>query len=246
MKIEEHTIESLKDESVPDCPPHPGMLCLSEDAEERKRVYDESRIPGSLAYDLIRSAIHLMELSKDRQGKYAEGYEIPESCHAASIGAIVVSCAAIEALMNELMIEAGAASNSNPIVQAKCKLLDLSIGLSPEKRLEAISAIFGKCIKWSEDPYQSLRYLFSVRKHILHHETKWVPPSEGFWPSKKLRELARIIHTPYPLDSEPSLHWNQHILTPNGAMWAVHVMSEVVTEIEAIEVQLREIIECAD
>jgi hypothetical protein len=239
IKIKDYGIERLEDEVIPHSPPHPGMLCLSEDPEERKKVYTESRIPGSLAYHLVRSAFRLMELSKARQGKYDEGCEIPESCRAASIGAIVVACAAIEALMNELMIET-ATSSSRGMAQAKCKLIELSIGLSPEKRLEAISAIFGKCITWSGEPYQSLRYLFSVRKHLLHHETKWVAPSDGFWPSKKLKELARIIRTPYPLDSEPPLSWDQHILTPNGAEWALKVMSDIIVEIKKIEVKLRE------
>ena len=156
-----------------------------------------------------------------------------------------MACAAIEALMNELMIET-ATSSSSGMVQAKDKLIELSIALTPEKRLEAISAIFGQCITWSEEPYQSLRYLFSVRKHLLHHETKWVAPSDGFWPSKKLKELARIIRSPYPLDSEPPLHWDQHILTPNGAKWALQVMSKIVVEIEAIEVQLREAMQSAE
>lgn len=242
IDIKNYGIETLEEEVIPITPPHPGMLCLSEDPEERQKVYAESRIPGSLAHDLVRSAFRLVEISKARQGNYAQGCEIPESCRAASIGAIVVCCAAIEALMNELMIETAALSISG-VVQAQYKLIELSIGLSPDKRLEAISAIFGKCIRWGEDPYRSLRYLFSVRKHLLHHETKWVAPSAGFWPSKKLTEVARIIRTPYRLDSEPPLHWHQHILTPNGAEWALKVMSDIMAEIEAIAVKLRETVQ---
>lgn len=242
IDFKNYGIERLEEEVIPSTPPHPGMLCPSEDPEERKKVYAESCIPGSLAYDLVRSAFRLVEMSKTKQGNYAQGCEIPESCRAASIGAIVVCCAAIEALMNELMIETAASSISG-MAQAKCKLVELSIGMSPDKRLEAISAIFGKCISWSEEPYRSLRYLFSVRKHLLHHESKWVAPSDGFWPSKKLREVARMIRTPYQLDSEPPLHWYQHILTPNGAEWALKVMSDIMAEIEAIEVKLRETVQ---
>lgn len=242
IDIKKYGIEKLEEEVIPTTPPHPGMLCPSEDPEERKKVLGESRIPGSLVYDLVRSAFRLVEMSKARQGSYAQGCEIPESCRAASIGAIVVCCAAIEALMNELIIETATTSSSG-MAQAKCKLIELSIGLSPDKRLEAISAIFGKRISWSEEPYQSLRYLFSVRKHLLHHETEWVAPSDGFWPSKKLREVARIIRSPYQLDSEPPLHWHQHILTPNGAEWALKVMSNIMAQIEAIEVKLRETVQ---
>lgn len=102
------------------------------------------------------------------------------------------------------------------------------VKLTPLKRYEHLAALRRHAVDWATEPAQSLVLLFSVRKHLLHHEGGAHTPRKGFWPTAKFRDLARRIETPYPIEAEAPLSWNQHILTPRGAAWAIDAMDGVL------------------
>ena len=112
------------------------------------------------------------------------------------------------------------------------KLLQISIALPIEKHLEAVAAIADRLVDWGAEPYQSLVLLFSVRKHLLDHEGALWPAADGSWPDKKLKEVARLIGSPYPLDREVGHAWHKHILTPAGAWWAVETAEATLCELD--------------
>lgn len=229
---------SLAEEEIPDERPYPAFMLGDGFAPEvRQQILEDSRIPTYLAGDLHRSAVRLRELAEARQGRFRQGCAIPESSKAASVGAIVVACAAFESFVNELILLADLAGFVDEITPDG-KLLGLVIGLSPERRLEAIAAIAGHLIDWGAQPYQDLGLLLSVRKHLLHHETRLVAPVTNYWPSKKLRAVAEKINSPYELDGEYPLPWYDHILTPAGAAWAVEVVASIAREMDLLRENL--------
>jgi hypothetical protein len=67
---------------------------------------------------------------------------------------------------------------------------------------------------------------------LLHHEGCIVTAADGFWPAKKLRDIAKKIGSPYPLQKMPALNWDKYILTPSGAEWAINVVSQISLEID--------------
>jgi hypothetical protein len=160
-------LEDFEKETIPDHPPYPDMIIVSGDDKFKEETYKNSHVPARLANNLLSASFRLMELSKLYQGNYEKGCEIPDKCKACSTGAIVTACAAFEALLNELMIDTQVIKRGGKEL-AKCRLLEMSISLSPDKRFETMCAVFGKIIDWGSDPYQSLSMLLSVRKHLIH------------------------------------------------------------------------------
>jgi hypothetical protein len=190
-----------------------------------------------LARGLLESAWRLVELARLREGRYREGMEIPESCRAASTGAILVSCAAFEASLNEVVFEyqrtAGRHESS-----ARARLCELAMKLTPKERLEALAALEGLSIEWGEEPYQSLAMILAIRRHVLHHEAFLYTIAEGNWPAKQFAELPRKIGSPYPMGLRPDgapMEWHEHVFTPAGAEWCVRRTCEIVGIIEGLE-----------
>lgn len=224
--------KAVANEEIPDGPPHPGVLALHPDPAFRKLVLEGSLNATYVAGYLLESARSLVGISALRQGKYFEGCEPPASSRAAAAGAIALACASFEAVLNDFQFLVKLAERST-CMSPRIKLLELSLGLTPEKRLEAIAAICGnKVIDWGAKPYQPFRFLLSVRKYLLHPQGAAVIPAQGFWPSPKLKEVAKLIGSRFPLEGEAPLSWHHHILTPAGAQWAVAVVDPIVEELQ--------------
>jgi hypothetical protein len=73
---------------------------------------------------------------------------------------------------------------------------------------------------------------------LVHPEGGLATPSEGHWPSKKLRAIVDLIGTPYHLKMKVELDWHRHLLTPGGAWWAVDVASKIKKLISAAKTNL--------
>ncbi len=224
----------LADEIDPDETPFPGLAINIPDPNAKRSAAEQIYIGTYLASSLLRSAVRLAELAEKHQGRFLEGLEMPETGKAAAAGAIAVACAALEASLNDMLLTADLLkSDGGPSPEER--LIRLTISLPVDRRLEAMAAICGRPIDWSREPYQSLNLLLSVRKHLLHHEGGLIKAAEGFWPAKKLGEVARKLQSPYPVDDPVPLPWYVHVLNPKGAAWAVTVIAPVLEELEEMQ-----------
>jgi len=239
IRPEDLGLEPLADECIPDSPPFPGIELGEALRGHADNVLADIQLPAYLSYDLLRAAYRLAELSEAREGRYRDGLDIPESSRAAATGAIAVACAAFEAALNDLRVIVDVAEDSQKL-SPTAQLLRLAVKLSPEPRFEAIAAMCGHRIDWGLEPYQSLQQLFSVRKYLLHHEGRLFQAAEGFWPAKRLRDIARKIRSPYAIDAKPPLGWQQHILTPAGGRWAVSTVATLMEIVQDFEREIEE------
>jgi hypothetical protein len=237
-KIEAHDfgLLPLDQEPIPNVPPAPQLHVGEEaiPAESRQRILDQIRIPAYLSYDLLTEAFRLSEISRKYEGGYRKGHMVPTSSRAAATGTIAIACAAIEAYINDLVILADIAETEG-IEAPAGRLLRIVVNLPLEKRIDAIFSLCDVVVDWSREPFQSVSLLFSVRKHLLHHEGRLFDATKGFWPAKKLQEVAKRIQSPYRMKAEIPIAWYDHILTPGGAEWAVDVMAAFIAEIENMQ-----------
>jgi len=224
--------DSLSDETVPTEPPHPGLLPVSPDPQLRAGLLDGMVMAPYLGSRLVHAAHVLARISEAQQGGYLQGLDLPETSRAAATGAIAIACAALEGTMNDFLFFADVAEHGGT-KDPHSQLLRAMVKLTPLKRYEHLAALHGEIVAWTNEPAQSMALLFSVRKHLLHHEGGAYTPRVGFWPTAKLRGLARQISTPYPIEGEAPLSWDQHILTPRGATWAVRTMDRVLVPLNA-------------
>ncbi|MBI2882537.1 MAG: hypothetical protein HYY11_01290 [Candidatus Methylomirabilis oxyfera] len=222
---------SIADERVPEGAPEPkAYVGFHNSPEEIERIGKNVRILAYLSYDLIEYAWRLAETSWERRGGYDEGSELPTSSRAAAAGAIALAYAALEAAINEQIVNLeGMLRDNGDAVRAR--LARLVIGLSLRDRLDAVAAIYGHAIEWGTEPtFQRFELLVAVRNHLLHHELGGGLLVEGYWPAKRLRDLPNQIKSPYR--SRKDLHWYDHVLAPAGAVWAVNVACEVLSALE--------------
>jgi hypothetical protein len=235
---------ALEDEEIPNSVPDEVIQPVGEVSPERKREILESlRVVPYLGSKLLEGAWRLVELSRNYEGRFREGMDITVSCRAISSGAITLACAAFEAYLNEEIYNASSWANELGFT-GKSRLLDLSTKLSPRDRLDALAATYDFPIDWGTEPYQSLDLVFSIRKHLLHHEIQLYPAIEGHWPAKKLTDIKKRINSPYSDDL--ILDWHKHILTPAGAEWVVTVICDVLARIETLWMERRDSVENHD
>lgn len=235
---EDLPLPPLHQEIIPDHPPEPNPRWSPDlPAEQRAHFATALRFIARLSRDLLESASRLVELAKQREGRYREGMAIPASCRAASTGAILVACAAFEAALNEGLADYQSAAEQHE-TPARVRLCELAMKLTPKERLETLAALEGQSIEWGAEPYQSLSLILSIRKHALHHEPFYYTIAEGEWPAKHLADLPRRIQSPYPTGPRPDgppMAWHEHLFTPAGAAWCVRCICEVVGIVEDLE-----------
>jgi hypothetical protein len=222
---------SLADERIPDRPPEPkAYVHVDGPQEEIERISQNVRISAYLSYDLIEYAWRLVEVSWERRGGYDQGSELPTSSRAAAAGAIALAYAALEAAINEDILNLeGTLLDSGDAGRAR--LAKLALRLSLRDRLDAIAAIYGHAIDWGAEPtFQRLELFVAVRNRLLHHELGGGVLTEGYWPAKRLRDLPKQIDSPYR--SRNDLHWYDHVLAPAGAIWAVNAACDVLSALE--------------
>lgn len=230
---------SLEREQIPSSPPKERIQLSGEISEEqRKSFLAQIRAVPYIGDDLLEYSWRLVELSHQYEGKFQEGKDISVSCRALSTGAITVACAAFEAYLNEQMVNVASFAEKIGLI-GKARLLEIAINLSPRDRIDALFAAYGDPIGWGKEPYQSLDLVLSIRKHLLHHEAKLYNAVDGHWPAKKLKDLKKRIGSPYP--DNIVLDWDQHVLTPAGAEWAVRVICDVLGAIGELWKNRREI-----
>jgi hypothetical protein len=171
-----------------------------------------------LDWQLIDAAWRLAMLSRHHSGRFAEGMALPELSTAAAAGAVALACAAFEAALDStattLALQAREAGQ-----EGRARAFELLRAVSPRDRLEALLALLDQPFGWDAEPFQSLALVLSIRKHLLHHEVE----------AKRLRDLPSRLKSPYM--GKPGLEWHQHILTPDGAEWAVrsvHTILEIL------------------
>jgi hypothetical protein len=197
-------------------PPRP-VLEVNPDLppDVREIVAAGTYIARTLGYSLLRSAYHLAEMSSELGESYHEGKSVSDRCIAAATGAIAVACAGVEALMNEILLFA----RDLILSPAKSVLLSRATNLAPRDKVTAIAALADQAADWGVEPYQSYDLLLTTRRVLIHHEPEWVNATAGYWPVAKLKDLVNRIHSPYtPIQG---LDWCDHMLSPNGASWAV-------------------------
>jgi hypothetical protein len=221
----------LAAEPIPDRAPQPKAT-LQHDGpqEELEQIRQNIRVWAYLSHDLIEYAWRLVEMSWERRGDYDDGKELPTSSRAAASGAIALAYAALEAAINEEVVNLeGRLGESGDTTRSR--LAKLASGLPLRDRLDAIAAIYGHAIDWgSEATFQRFDLLVAVRNHLLHHELGAGSLAEGYWPAKRLRDLPNQIGSPYR--SRTDLDWYDHVLTPAGAIWAVNTACEVLSALE--------------
>ena len=229
----------LAQETVPDQPPDRPARFGADFAKVVLHSTDGGgfKLLGTATYELLRFSWRLTEISWERRGRYEEGLEAPESSRAAATGAILSSCATFEAILNETIEQIQATPGRDGAGPHNVIVTGLR-GLTPRKRLEGIAAVAGQVLDWGAEPFQSLELLLTIRNALLHHEPLWYAPNQGNWPVKAIRDLPRRIGSPYPTeiseDGSP-YEWHQHVLTPNGAVWAVKTLYAIVEHVEAWE-----------
>lgn len=216
--------------------PRPTVLPHPDVPDELKWVAEQVLttalvIAPTLGYSLLRSAYHLAEASAQAAEGYSEGKSVSHRCVACATGAIAVACAGVEAVMNEILLF----SRELPIEPAKQVLLSRARGFGLQDRLTAIAALAEQSPAeqspdWGAEPFQSYDLLLTLRNVLSHHEPKWVFAAEGYWPAAKLRDLVLRVRSPYA-DIE-ALDWSVHLLTPNGASWAVDVAFRIANTLE--------------
>jgi len=220
---------SLETEQIPSSTPEERIQLSDEISEEqRKKILTQIRAVPYIGDDLLEYSWRLVELSHQYEGKFREGKDISISCRSLSTGAIIVACAAFEAYLNEAILNVSSFADEIGLV-GKARLLVLSIKLSPRDRIDSLLAAYDQPIEWGKEPYQSLDIVLSIRKHLLHHEAKLYNAADGHWPARKLKDLKKRIGSPYPANIV--LDWDQHVLTPAGAEWAVRVICDVLGRI---------------
>ena len=223
----------LENEEFPNSPPEEVIRLLENELspEEKKERLEKIQVVPYLGSELLEHSWRLVELSKSYEGRFREGMDITVSCRAISAGAITLACAAFEAYLNEEIFNASSwAENLSSI--GKSRILDLSIKLSPRDRLDTLAAAYNSPIDWGIEPYQSLELVFSIRKHLLHHEVQLYSAVGGHWPARRLKDLKKRINSPYPDDI--ILDWHIHVLTPAGAEWVVTVICDVLARINEL------------
>jgi hypothetical protein len=222
---------SIAAEQTPNSAPEPkGYVGESNSPEEIAEVGSRIHMYAYLSYDLVEYAWRLAEISWERRGGYETGLELPTSARAAAAGAVALAYAALEAAVNEYVVNLHSSleRDGDP---ARARLAELSIKLSLGDRLDAVAAISGHSIDWGADPvFQRFELFVAVRNQLLHHRLGTGLLTEGYWPVKRLRELLKQIESPY--QSRSGLHWYDHVLTPAGAIWAVNVACNVLSTID--------------
>lgn len=209
--------------SDPNEPPHPPVKIIEGDPAQMF-------LPAYLAWDIQTSAIHLAELALSKRGGYESGNEAPEESVACSTGAILAAFNAIETYINEtITIHAQHNRRRGPVQLFRRGHMEQSI----LTRIESLFLALNIDIDWSREPFQSLKLLYTARNALVHHEGEDdVIVSKGFFPKKALKEVIKKIRSPYIDDAKSPYHWHTHVLTPNGAVWAVNVMIQIVDLID--------------
>jgi hypothetical protein len=215
---------------VPDHPPLPWFSppATPQEAERHWALLNQSRMLAHLDWQLVDAAWSLAMLSRQYSGRFTEGMALPELSTAAAAGAIALACAAFEAALDSTAVTL-AIQARNAHQEGRARAFELLRSMSPSKRLEALLALLDQPFGWDAEPFQSLALVLSIRKHLLHHEVELYPAVDGFWPSKRLKDLPIRLKSPYL--GKPGLEWHQHILTPDGAEWAVrsvHTILEIL------------------
>lgn len=229
--LAERSFSPIVNEQIPTEPPEPkvyfGPLGTPNEIENlAKNVH----VAVYLSYDLIEYAWRLAELSWERRGLFDEGKELPASSRACAAGAIAVAYAALDAAINETIVNASGILQDNGDA-ARARLITLASRLTLRDRLDALAATCGHSISWGTEPlFQSFDLLVAIRNRLLHHELKTARADEGYWPAARLRNLPIQIASPYR--SRKDLHWYDHVLTPAGAVWVVDVACQVLAQLE--------------
>jgi hypothetical protein len=216
---------------VPDHPPFPWLHPPDDlkKAGEWLEAFNSFEMVAHLAWRLIDSAWQLAMLSRRHAGRFAEGMALPELSVAAAAGAITLACAAFEAALDETALELTLQARDDDL-PGRARASELTRSLPPRERVEALLALCEQPFGWDREPFQSLGLVLSVRRHLLHHEVEFYPTVDGNWPVKRLKELPQRLKSPYR--GRPGLEWHQHVLTPDGAEWAVRSMYSVIGILE--------------
>jgi hypothetical protein len=229
--LAERSFSPIANEQIPTDPPETKVYFGPLDTPDQiENLAKNVHIAVYLSYDLIEYAWRLTELSWERRGQSDEGMELPASSRACAAGAIAVAYAALEAAINEDIVNVSGVLRDNGDA-ARARLVTLAIGLPLRSRLDALAATYEHSINWGTEPlFQRFDLLVAIRNHLLHHELKTARADEGYWPAARLRDLPNQIRSPYR--SRKDLHWYDHVLTPAGAAWVVDAACEVLAELE--------------
>lgn len=214
----------LDAEPIPNGPPEPKAIVNPPEAA--RNIFIAIYLSG----DLIEYAWRLVELSWRHRGRYDEGLELPVSSRGAAAGAISLAYAALEAAINEAIVNlSGWLREAGD--HAGQRTVDLLTKLPVRDRLDGLAAASGHAIAWgTDDVFQRFVLLVSVRNHLLHHELETAALDQGYWPANALRNLPVAIKSPYR--QRPDLHWYDHMLSPAGAEWSVRAACDVLTRMD--------------
>lgn len=215
--------DKIDEVTIPVNVPHPPFKLIHGDPAG-------IRLPAYFAWDLERSAIILAEMSIKSAGNYYKGMEAPSDCVSYSVGAILTAFSAIEAYINEtITIHTKHNRKKGELILSWRKYKKLHL----MARLELLMGDMGIDFSFGAEPFWSVKKLYAMRNALVHHEGgDNVSGATGFYPKEKLKDIARIIKSNYIDDEKVPYNWQTHALTPNGAVWAVNTMLEVVNLIE--------------
>jgi hypothetical protein len=185
---------------------------------------------ANLSYQHMQDAIHLMELSKDCEaanlGKSFEDGDFFNHHRAYVVGAIMTSCASVEALINEFYLDATdnlldsiIGNDSQALLTELWKVVDEKRFPVLNKYQIALTAAKKSKFDTSKRPYQDVDLLIDLRNMLIHFKPEWDTDS------KKHKQIEKKLHgrfdiNPFWPKSDPTF-FPFKCLSHGCAIWAV-------------------------
>ncbi len=208
---------------------HEGQLSMTGSLTVRMRSYFSS--------DYLWAAIHFAEQAKAIEAQHSGPSRKDQTHRAYVIGAIVESCAGLEAAINEVFVDVSEREGSyvGPLSDDAKRLLKWQWDFGKADRLPVLdkyNAVLVAAAKEPFDsgtqPYQDTVLLIALRNYLMHYKPHWVGEDLPHRLEARLKGAGFAVNA--MMTGSGNAFFPDHALGAGCAVWATSTVRKFLDE----------------